>query len=462
MRRSFTLFTLLLPLLLLTGCEGKEAMSQELEQKAQVLEETETWFEGRLTQLKSTARQIRTGELLQTEAFAGKEQEKEYAGSEKTVVENPGEEAGGDFLSARAAIGLAEGADAELLGAQTDRYAFSCLNAEEQLLYVDMVQILSNMAENIEIRMPQEEGRTDTEIIGRVFQCVMDDHPEFFYTDGYTYTRYTEGNAEGKLIRITFSGNYTMSPAKRKRCEEKIDDYTRQVLADVAAEASEYEKVKYVYEYVILHTDYKQDAKENQNICSVFLYGESVCQGYAKAVQYLLQRMGLQAALVTGSVEEGEGHAWNLVRVDGAYYYVDATWGDASYEMSGEKTEDASVRTPKINYDYLCVTTEQLEKTHVIDSVVTMPCCTAVEANYYQQEDAYFTGYDREHIRRLFERAYERGDEIVTLKCSDSTAYEEVRRMLLDAQEVFGYLKATDGRVAYTENREQFSISFWL
>ena len=291
-----------------------------------------------------------------------------------------------------------------------------------------------------------------------MFQCVLNDHPEIFYVEGYSYTEYTLGSI---LKKITFTGSYRFSPEEVEEKQRQIDGYVNQCLAGMPEDADEYEKVKYVYEYLIHHTDYDASAKDSQNICSVFLERKSVCQGYAKATQYLLNRAGVFATLVLGRVVGGEGHAWNLVRIDGEYYYVDTTWGDASYQAVGGSDYPVE-KIPTINYDYLCVTTEQMELTHTQENVVEMPECSSLDANFYVREGVYFTDFDEEKIEKIFTDSYDRGDTYVTLKCEGPDTYRKMQETLIGEQEVFRYLNCPDKAVSYVENEKQYSLSFWL
>lgn len=382
-------------------------------------------------------------------------------------------------------------------------YAYERLSEAEQAWYEDMEELFGSFGEKTELSEAFLDSFAPSEVddvLDKVFRSVLGDHPEIFYVDGYSCTKYMRGE---EILSIEFSGSYTMDQEAASVYKEAIEESAEAILIGIGEESSDYEKVKYVYDTLICSTDYDLGAPDNQNIYSVFVNHRSVCQGYAKAVQYLLNRLGVESTLVLGTVYTGEGHAWNVVKVDGDYYYVDATWGDVSYQVdeeteeavgqedeAGDKAEDKeedraedreedreqdreqenaadnsghkAESMPEINYDYLNVTTEELLRTHSVGGVVPMPVCTATAANYYVMEGAYFTSYDREQMKRLFEKAAEKGRSDVNVKCSDVECYQKMCEALIEDQEIFDYIQAGEGGIAYVRNEKQLSLTFWV
>ena len=102
------------------------------------------------------------------------------------------------------------------------------------------------------------------------------------------------------------------------------------MLADAPKEGSDYEKALYVFEKLIDEVDYVEDSADNQNIISVFLNHETICQGYAYATQYLLEKLGVSCTTVIGMSVTDRMHgiwcSWTEHII-----ILDTTWGNSQY-----------------------------------------------------------------------------------------------------------------------------------
>ncbi|MCD8371826.1 MAG: hypothetical protein LUD27_00800 [Clostridia bacterium] len=105
----------------------------------------------------------------------------------------------------------------------------------------------------------------------------------------------------------------------------------------VSQQSTELEKAMAIHDYIIGKIDYAYQSDKTtpetaiwaHNITGVSSKGAGVCEAYAKTYLALSLINGLDCVIATGySSSSGEAHAWNLVKIDGAWYGVDCTWDD--------------------------------------------------------------------------------------------------------------------------------------
>ena len=65
-------------------------------------------------------------------------------------------------------------------------------------------------------------------------------------------------------------------------------------------------------------------------------------------------------------------------------------------------------------------------------------------------------------MKALFDKAKEQGKSDITVKCADEESYHQVMSALIGNQEIFDYLDDADGKVAYAQNDNQLSLTFWV
>ena len=279
-----------------------------------------------------------------------------------------------------------------------------------------------------------------------IYQSVCADHGNIFWTDGYDYTYYKQ---DENIIDIVFSPRYTYSISEREDYQSIIDERVKIFLSGVTEDMTDYEKSKYIYDILIQNVKYNKESEHNQNIISVFMNGETVCRGYACAVQYMSNILGLDCCVVDGLIGQ-EPHTWNLIKLDGEWYYFDVTWGNSNYKSNGD------VR-PYVDYNYLNVTENDICQTHSIRKVFDLPKCDATKNNYFVKEKCFFAEYDENDIGSLISEC-EKGD-ILYLKFSDGDIYDMVLNIFFVDKVLFDYCDDNIKNYQYIEDTIHHSIT---
>lgn len=325
---------------------------------------------------------------------------------------------------------------------QEAAYAYSTLNETQKEVYDQMVYAIEERKEYVSL------ATTDQEEMKKAYWAVRYDHCEYFWTDSYRYEVFT--NRKGETTALYFRPEFTMDEKQQEEYQKQIDASADQMLEGISDEASDYEKALYVYRTLIEQTEYVVDSENNQNIISTFVNHETVCQGYSYGAQYLLNRLGVACTTVCGTAE-GTNHSWNLLVMDGEYYYMDVTWGEAEYWASVEADDQAQGTKDVVNYSYFGVSDadENFISQHKAFDYVPMPECTAMENNYFVHEGLYFEQWDPDQAGSAIRKAYDQGQSTVSLKFANEDLYDQAFYYLIEENNWSRY--CNEKQIAYVD-----------
>ena len=155
------------------------------------------------------------------------------------------------------------------------------------------------------------------------FTSVVNDHPELFWVETAYKYQYTP---KGSVADITLVFNVTANDLDASKSE--FEAAAKLIRDETYKNYTDYDKERIVHDELISRVKYDANAPMNQSAYSALVYGRTVCAGYARAFQYILQQLDIPCYYVTGFA--GENHAWNIVRLDDGYYNVDSTWDDTN------------------------------------------------------------------------------------------------------------------------------------
>lgn len=144
------------------------------------------------------------------------------------------------------------------------------------------------------------------------------------------------GHVDGNTYYLTIK--YTMTWYTTAKQEAALDAKVKKILQSLNLEGkSDYEKISAIYSYVCSHVTYDSahDADDSYKLkytaYAAAINGTSVCQGYSVLLYRLLLEEDIDCRFISGT-GNGAKHSWNIVKLGGKYYNLDATW-DAGNEQ---------------------------------------------------------------------------------------------------------------------------------
>lgn len=219
------------------------------------------------------------------------------------------------------------------------------LNETEQIAYNELKDMFFKRDLKRELNINKYNGKTTSEISSAIMmagRAMLIDHPEMlqFSSYGYSYNA-TSIKAEVELA----INNPVMEALNTLKIRRIIDDIKKET-----ADMSDREKIKYVYEWIGDNNTYDDlftYTSKNQSIYNVFIKGNAVCAGFAKASQVIFQNIGIESMTITG--ESTGPHMWNIIKLDEKYYYYDSTYA-ASIKDKNSKHYYGGLMQEEMNY----------------------------------------------------------------------------------------------------------------
>lgn len=285
-----------------------------------------------------------------------------------------------------------------------------------------------------------------------------------------SYEAYSGTLSEGRLGKTTFEDHfyiytfeyYDLSDEEIQEMKDRIDVAADDILSCIPAGADLWQKCRVIHDELVKRTEYDHAVSDHcGDLYGALVNHTAVCEGYALAFQYVLNRAGERCDVVVSDWDrnpESTAHAWNQIYAPTDEQYIDVTWDDTDYtDGNGEAI---------ITYDYFGLTAEEIAAidSHAFAAHIPAGIDSPMAFNYYRHEGYLLSSYDVWSTAELLQRQYEEGSSYLTVRFADQQAWQQANAGLFDGGEMdivldqLGYY----GSYWYSTNEELYTIAVGL
>lgn len=269
-------------------------------------------------------------------------------------------------------------------------------------------------------------------------------NPELFFVTGFRLMY-------GPVTAAVYP-NYSYDESSFRRILNSCRKKRSQLIARIQG-ADNYTRALQAHDFLARNVSYiSGNDKDLYTIVGPFTKKQGVCEGYAKAFKYLLDKMSIPCQIVYGygrdpRVGGEESHAWNLIQLDDNWIHVDVTF-------------DTTIRSGQVlRYDYFGLSTEQITRDHRFE-IKQYPVAECLGYGYYERNNLVMN--TRKQLKDYLSGALHSGKTDCVFKLPDSASGKKLDNMVLT--EIQNLLRQLGLNLRYTLSfnliQQIFHVSF--
>lgn len=202
----------------------------------------------------------------------------------------------------------------------SSNYLSKQLGEEALLMYKSLIYAYENQYKEIEYYSSNNDFENE---VLKAVHTLKAENPFFDWNDkiDISYTAMSS-KSTGKYYKLE------NSQADEIQFKEQAYNKAKELVASIDNSKSNYDKLLWIYDYIVNNISYVDDVNSYLEISPRYIYdalieGKTQCSGFADTMTMMCNMVGIETMTVSGELEEG--HAWNLVNLDGQFYNCDPT-----------------------------------------------------------------------------------------------------------------------------------------
>ena len=347
------------------------------------------------------------------------------------------------------------------------RRMYKQLNEEEKKVYEVLQQTLANGELECKVENIKCSINEISDLASRSLYAVYFDYPEYFWMNGgYSIKTHIKHDSITLKYKVA-TYDYWQYVLNKKEYIDAVNSKAAEIAEEAKKLETTYERVKYVHDYLVKNAVYdyvaleeinksvqKASSQKSHTVYGCLVDQLSVCDGYAKSFQMIMNLLGIEAEFVIG--DAGGPHAWNYIHLDGEDYWMDVTWDDANL-----RDESGNLMYPHgVEYAYFCITSDDLEVTHTPSTdYFIIPECDSTEYNFFYKEDSYLDTYEFESFSRVFEN--QKNEQIVSVKFASNNEMNKAVEELIGQYKYYEIPELEDSNFRYVADERHSILSIF-